>query len=61
MDAKYRQKKTEGLHDNWKEMNMGRDGSVTVRDKDGTTTRYKSRADMAKGKFKEITYPKRKK
>lgn len=54
-----REKKTEGLHDNWKEMNMGSDG-ISVRDRDGTVTRYKNREDMQKGTFKEITFPRKK-
>jgi hypothetical protein len=52
----FRDKKQEGLHDNWKEMVFRDSGAVAVRDKDGTMTSYKSREDMKKGNFKEIRY-----
>ncbi len=58
---KFRKKREEGLHDNWKEISFSRKGEgVAVRDKDGTMTSYKSRKDMKEGKFKEIRFPRKK-
>lgn len=57
----YRQKKSEGLKDEWKSIDYGSDGSVTETSMGGTVTKYKSREDAASGKWKEITFPQRKK